>query len=334
MLLLAFGTRPEFLKIKPLINVFNKNGIEYKLLFTGQHEDLLNNVKVDQHIKISDLGNRLDNIINSIMNVINWNGIDYVIVQGDTTSVLAVALSAFHNKIPVIHLEAGLRTFDKQNPYPEETNRRIVSAIADYHLCPTESSLTNLLIEKIEGRMSVVGNTALDNLIEWKNKCEYTNDILITLHRRENHNQMQEWFKEINSLAKKYSKLNFIFPIHPNPNVKKHKHLLKEKNIKTLNPLEHNVLLSILVNTRLVITDSGGIQEECSFFNKICLTCRKVTERPEAIGQSTFLVKNPLELSILFDIFVNNYEINHISPFGDGNSANKIVETLKTWKIV
>ena len=336
MILFSFGTRPEYLKIKPLIKEFNKENLPYRLLFTGQHEDLLNDVEVDQHIKISDGKNRLNKIVCSTINNVIWTNIDHVLVQGDTTSVAAVALSAFHNKIPVIHLEAGLRTYDKQNPYPEETNRRITSSIADYHLCPTENAKLNLMVERTEGKMAVVGNTALDNLLEWKKHYTHTrpNHVLITLHRRENHHWMKEWFLMINEIAKKYTDHTFVFPVHPNPNVQAHKRFIDAENIQMIEPLSHDKLLDELVKSKIVITDSGGIQEECSFFNRICLTCRKVTERPEAIGESTFLVKSPLELPTMFDKFVDNYEIDYISPFGDGHSAEKIVETFKEWKIL
>jgi UDP-N-acetylglucosamine 2-epimerase len=334
MILFSFGTRPEYLKIKPILKLFDEKEIPYKTLFTGQHIDLLKNVEFDQHIKIKEHGNRLDSIIESILNHVIWTDIDHVLVQGDTSSVLGVALSAFHNKIPVIHLEAGLRTYDKENPYPEEMNRMLVSRIADYHLCPTEHSLNNLMNEQTDGKFSVVGNTALDNLIEFKENISYGNDVLVTLHRRENHHWMKEWFLMLNEIALKHDDLRFIFPVHPNPKVQICKDFIDAPNIIMCDPLFHDKLLGILIGARLVITDSGGIQEESSFFNKICLTCRKVTERPEALNQSTFLVKSPLELPGLFDNFVSNYKINYKSPFGDGHAAEKIYDFFKLWKII
>jgi UDP-N-acetylglucosamine 2-epimerase (non-hydrolysing) len=176
----------------------------------------------------------------------------------------------------------------------------------------------------------VVGNTVLDNLLDYKDKCEYTDKILITMHRRENHHWMDGWFAAINTLAEEYSQYEFILPIHPNPNVQKHKHLLK--NVKVVDPMSHSELLELLVKTRLVITDSGGIQEECSFFNKKCLTCRKVTERPEAIGQSTFMVETPQDLVGIFIRHIDDYEIDYKCPFGDGHSAEKIYSILKKIK--
>ena len=330
MILLAYGTRPEYIKIKPLIHEFDINGFQYKTLFTGQHKDLLKEQIVDYQIDIpEDTNNRLDNIIKSTMNVFDWilDDITHVLVQGDTTSVLAVALSAFNHGIKVIHLEAGLRTYDKQNPYPEETNRRIVSTIADVHLCPTLANVNNLLNEKIEGNIFHVGNTVLDNLLPYKDRCDYTNKVLITMHRRENHDWMDKWFQEINKLAKFHTNLEFILPLHPNPNVQKHKHLLTHVNV--VEPMSHDELLNLLIKTRLVITDSGGIQEECSFFNKKCLTCRKVTERPEALGQSTFMVEAPYDLVEVFMKHVDDYEINYDCPFGDGKASEKIIARLK-----
>ncbi len=327
MILLAYGTRPEYIKIKPLIDIFDKNSFKYRTLFTGQHTDLLKSVKFNYKIDILEGTNRLDSIVESIMNVeYIWNNITHVLVQGDTTSVLAVALSAFHRGIKVIHLEAGLRTYDNQNPYPEEQNRRLVSQITDIHLCPTELSRMNLENERILGEKFVVGNTVLDNLLLYKEKCEYTDKVLVTMHRRENHHWMDEWFKEIDRLAEVHMDLDIIIPLHPNPNVQKHRHLLKNVNI--VEPMSHDELLNLLVKTKLVITDSGGIQEECSFFNKKCLTCRKITERPEAIGQSTFMVKSPDKLKNLFNENIIDYKIDYICPFGDGKSAEKIYNIL------
>jgi len=332
MILLAYGTRPEYIKIKPLIKLFDENNFKYKTLFTGQHSDLLKELQPDYEAQIIDGENRLDSILTSIPyslhNVLKlYSQITHVLVQGDTTSVLAVALSAFHHGIKVIHLEAGLRTYDNANPYPEEQNRRLVSQITDIHLCPTELSRNNLENERILGEKFVVGNTVLDNLLQYKEKCEYTNKVLITMHRRENHHWMSEWFEEINKLAEMHQDLEFIIPLHPNPNVQKHRNLLK--NVKVIDPMSHEELLELLVKTKLVITDSGGIQEECSFFNKKCLTCRKITERPEAIGQSTFMIESPDKLKKIFNDNIIDSKIDYICPFGNGNSAEIIFKILK-----
>jgi UDP-N-acetylglucosamine 2-epimerase (non-hydrolysing) len=328
MILLTYGTRPEYIKIKPIISEFKRLETPFKTLFTGQHKDIANG-EYDYKLDMKDLGsNRLDSVVANLMNLPDeiFDGITYVLVQGDTTSVVGLALSALHRKIKVIHLEAGLRTYDTENPYPEENNRRIVSTIASIHLCPTVQNAENLYKENINQNVFIVGNTVLDNLIDYKVKCEYSDKILVTMHRRENHDRINEWFTEINELAKTFPEFEFILPIHPNPNVQKHKNLLT--NVTVINPLGHSDLLELLVKTKMVITDSGGIQEECSFFNKKCLVCRKVTERPESLGLTSFLVEEPKELKEMFSNHIKNHVINVKSPYGDGKSAVKICESL------
>jgi UDP-N-acetylglucosamine 2-epimerase len=305
-----------------------KQNISFKTLFTGQHKDIVNN-DADFVLDMKNYGeNRLDNIIQNCMNMpSDWFvGIDYILVQGDTTSVTGLALAALHRKIKLIHLEAGLRTYDTKNPYPEENNRRIVSTIADIHLCPTENNKQNLLKENIsEDKIYVVGNTGLDNLLEFKNSVTYKNIILITLHRRENHDKIHEWFETINKIAELYPNYEFILPIHPNPNVKQHSNLLT--NVNVVDPLSHEELLNILIKASLVITDSGGIQEECSFLHKKCLVCRKVTERPESIGSTSFLVYEPKDLYGLISYNINNpIPFDSKCPYGDGFASKKICE--------
>jgi len=328
MILLTYGTRPEYIKIKPLIKEFKNYNIPFKILFTGQHKDIANG-EYDFKIEMTDMSiNRLDSVMANLMTLSDdiFEGITHVLVQGDTTSVVGLSMAALHRKIKVIHLEAGLRTYDNENPFPEENNRRIVSTIATIHLCPTELNANNLYKENVSENVFVVGNTVLDNLIDYKEKCEYTNKILVTMHRRENHENIHEWFTEINELAKNYSDLEFILPLHPNPNVQKHKSILTHVNI--VEPLNHQDLLELLVKTKLVITDSGGIQEECSFFNKKCLVCRKVTERPESINLTSFLIDEPKLLNSIFKTHINNYIVDIESPYGDGKSAIKICNIL------
>jgi len=343
-LLISYGCRPEWLKIKPLINVLNKNNFKYKTLFTGQHQDLIRiekNIIWDYNFNPENGENRLDSIIQACMNklgnIVNIekneynNQIKYIMVQGDTTSALGVALSAFHHNIKVIHLEAGLRSFNNENPYPEEVNRRIISQIASIHLCPTKENYENLINEKILGDKYVVGNTALDNLLEYKDKINYKDIVLVTLHRRENHDIINKWFIEINKLAEKYDNILFILPLHPNPNVQKYKDLLM--NVEIVKPLDHKELLNILVKCKLVITDSGGLQEECSFLQKKCLVCRKVTERPEALETSSRLIISPENLEKWFDYIIDgHYEILHNNcPFGDGYASEKIYKILEKY---
>ena len=330
MILIAYGTRPEFMKIRPLIDELAKENIAHRTLFTGQHKDLVT-FKANYHFDIINRSNnRLDNIINNCMSIPDkwFENIQYVLVQGDTTSVLGLALAAFHRQIKIIHLEAGLRTYDNKNPYPEEMNRQLVSRISDINLCPTVSNLNNLQNEKVMGKAYVVGNTGLDNLLKYKQDCADDNKILITIHRRENHNKINKWFDIINQLAINNPKYEFILPSHPNPNVQQHIPILT--NVKVINPLPHDKLIKVLIRCSLVITDSGGLQEECSFFNKRCLVCRETTERPESLNITSFLVEHPNKLEDAFNYHISQKTIDAVCPFGDGQSSKKIIEILRT----
>lgn len=324
-ILLTYGTRPEYIKIKPLINELNYRGMEFKTLFTGQHKDIVPK-DADFNLKMVDYnGNRLDSVMKNCLSIPEecFEGITHVLVQGDTTSVVGLAITAMHRKLKVIHLEAGLRTHDFNNPYPEEYNRCIVSSIASLNLCPTEQSKLNLIAENVNGECHVVGNTVLDNLLPYKDQCKYENIVLVTLHRRENHDQIGEWFNAITDLAVMNQHIKFIIPLHPNPNVQKHRDKLRG-NIEIIEPISHNELIKILINCKLVITDSGGLQEECSFFNKKCLVCREITERPESIGQTSFMVDKPYKLKNLFEEHIYNHIVDYKSPYGDGKSSKYI----------
>ena len=332
MLLIAFGTRPEWLKIRPVVDTI-EGQIPYRLLYTGQHTDIidssLESYKYDQIQITNDLSpNRLDSIVCSIMSQIDnhLDDITHVMVQGDTTTVFAVGLACFHRGIKVIHLEAGLRTYDNQHPYPEEFNRQSVSCLTDIHLCATELAANNLHVESKGGDIHVVGNTVLDNLRGQVANEEY--QVLVTLHRRENHEQIDKWFRNIDELASKNLHLNWVLPMHPNPNVVKHKHLLK--NISVTKPLPHNQLLKVLKNSKLVITDSGGIQEESAFFKKPCIVCREKTERGEGLGDFSWLCQDPDQLSDLF-YQLKDYKIDITlpCPYGDGYASEKILDILK-----
>ena len=329
MILISFGTRPEYIKIKPLFEFLKKEN--YRLVFTGQHVDLLSDVEEEiQRIEIIDGPNRLDSIVSSLMNLDSiFDGIKYTMVQGDTTSAFAMALASFHRKIKVIHLEAGLRTYKKECPYPEEFNRQAISRMAEIHLCPTQLNKSNLLAERVSGDIFVVGNTALDNLVSIN--PYYGSHVVVTMHRRENPDRMKEWFKVINYLAQNNPGLNFIFPIHPNPNIQKHKHLLKHVNV--IDPLRYNEFVELLSTSRFVITDSGGLQEECSFLKKKCLVCRQETERIESLGFFSLLCRTPKDLIKNFNRIKDDYTVNIKSPFGDGKAAKKILEVLKGYEI-
>jgi UDP-N-acetylglucosamine 2-epimerase (non-hydrolysing) len=335
MILIAFGTRPEWIKIKPVVDKL-QGKVPVGLLFTGQHTSLIDDSIKDYScttIQIDDgaCSNRLDAIVREVLLQFPESGdISSVMVQGDTTSAFAVALAAFHRKIPVIHLEAGLRTFDKYNPYPEEFNRTAVSALATVHLCPTETSAENLIRSNPNDRIHVVGNTVLDHLVGITPTLE--DFVFVTMHRRENHFMMEEWFKSINKLAKQekvdYNGLSFILPIHPNPEVKKHSPLLSDVTVWP--PLSHSDCIKYISRCRFVITDSGGIQEEACFLKKKCIVCRKVTERVEGLGDFAFMCDNPDELAGLFDKIKHSSSVlvDKPCPYGDGHAAEKIADIL------
>ena len=321
-LLICFGTRPEWLKVKPLLKEIDN----YKLLFTGQHPDLLKDIKVDYRIEIGDKTNRLDQIISDCLMQFPEGDFD-VLVHGDTVSAFACALAAFSRKLKIIHLEAGLRSYDLKQPYPEEGYRQMISRIADINFPPTSISAQNLFNEKTDGMSYVVGNSVLDNLIEYKDQCEYTDKVLVTLHRWENHHWMDEWFKELNEVAKKYSNLEFTIPLHHNPAVRKHKHLLTDVNI--VPALPHNEMLELMSKCKFIISDSGGLQEEGAFLNKKVIVCRDVTERPEGIytGHLT-LCKQPSDLMSIVDEINRNYIIKKDSPYGKGDTAKRVKRIL------
>ena len=322
-ILICFGTRPEFIKVKSLINKLDN----IKTCFTGQHNDLLKDIEVDYKINITDniSNNRLNNIFCNIMTHSHiFQDIDYVLVQGDTSTACAIALSAFHHNKKIIHLEAGLRSNDISDPFPEEMNRQVISRLANIHLCPTEFNKQNLLKENVEGDIYIVGNTGLDNIN--KDGCEYGDKILITMHRRDNHHNMDIWFKQFEKIANEYNNIEFIIPLHPNPNVQKHKNILKK--IKIVEPMTHNNLIDYIKKCKFVISDSGGLQEECSFLNKKIIVCRKTTERPESVGTHSIMCGDPYELENIFKKVNDDHKINEICPYGDGKSWEKILYCL------
>ena len=328
-LLFCYGTRPEYIKIKPLLTL-SDSGIQIKSAWITQHEDTITEHNPDYVIRLEkESENRLNSIFASVIKKfesIPHKDFDYVLVQGDTASAAAIALVCFNSKIKVIHLEAGLRTYDKNHPYPEEVYRQIISRISDINLCPTNNNRKNLKSERVKGISKTVGNTCLDNI---KNtKTTYGNTVLVTLHRRENHFQIKEFFKEISTLAEENKDLQFILPIHPNPNVLAHRSSISSL-IKVIDPLPHSELIGILKDVRFCITDSGGIQEEASFLKKKCIVCRKKTERSEGVGSFFILCKSPEELGKIFKKMVKNFRINKKCPFGDGESSKKILKLLK-----
>tara|TARA_R100000995_G_scaffold32122_1_gene14396 strand:+ start:4640 stop:5656 length:1017 start_codon:yes stop_codon:yes gene_type:complete len=330
MLLISFGTRPEWIKIKPIVDKIDGQ-VPYRILFTGQHTSLVEEYLDDAFIvnQIDDGDNRLDSIVCSLLNNDSlFEGISHVLVHGDTTSAFAVGLAAFHRNIPVIHLEAGLRTFDRQNPYPEEFNRTALSSLASIHLCPTESAAENVRsMVGDDSKIFVTGNTVLDNLVGLEPETQ--NKVLVTMHRRENHKKIREWFRIINDLAVENPHLEFVLPLHPNPNVSKYKFQLKD--VTVADPFSYEECLDFMRTCKTIITDSGGIQEESSFLKKKCIVCRKTSERAEGVGTFAFMCPHPNMLKPTFDSIITSGEfiVDEDCPYGDGKASERIIRILK-----
>jgi UDP-N-acetylglucosamine 2-epimerase (non-hydrolysing) len=326
MILIAFGTRPEWIKIEPVIKKIHGK-IPYKILFTGQHSQIIDksisgysveNLSIDYH------KNRLDGIVCSILkkSPFVFDDVKYTMVQGDTTSAFAVALASFHRQIPIIHLEAGLRSFDINNPYPEEFNRVAISNMTSIHLCPTEDNKYN--VRKCPGDSFVVGNTVLDSLVDLNPELE--DFILITMHRRENLAIIDKWFEQLDLLALANTNYEFVFPMHPNPDIQQHRHLLK--HVHVIDPISHDKCVDFINRCALVITDSGGIQEESAFLKKKCIVCRETTERQEGEHIFSQLCHKPEQLIEMFNKTKIEL-VDHECPYGDGYASDKILKILE-----
>tara|TARA_R100000406_G_scaffold84076_1_gene66896 strand:+ start:1025 stop:1981 length:957 start_codon:yes stop_codon:yes gene_type:complete len=313
-MVICFGTRPEWLKVKSVYEAMP----ESKLLFTGQHEDLVQGVDPDLKMQIDKNGERLDSIVAScLLNFPDFED-DTVLVQGDTASAYGCALAAYHRKKKIVYLEAGLRSHSLGHPYPEEGYRQMISRISSINLCPTDLSKQNLENEDVLGECHVTGNTILDLLD--KKGVTYGDDVVVTMHRRENLSKMKEWFAAIDEAARTTG-LNFVFPCHPSV-----KHLSGMMNhVKVIDPLNHGDMINLIKGCRFVITDSGGLQEEGSFLEKKVVVCRETTERPEGIDSGHILMcASPDELTSVVSEVFNDYEIDSPCPFGDGQSSKKI----------
>ena len=250
---------------------------------------------------------------------------DLLIVQGDTSTVAISALIAFYEKIPVGHVEAGLRTYDLSSPFPEEGNRQIVSRLAQYNWAPTEKAAQQLKDENIHD-VFVTGNTVIDACLNFNYPVTYNNKVLITLHRRENFGErMEKIFSEIEELAQNKPDLEFIFPMHPNPNVQKLKGMLQHVNV--IDPLGYAEMMKLLSCVKFAISDSGGIQEECAAFGKKVLVCRNTTERPEGI-EAGFAKLVGTEVKSHFNWANDDSRWSGENPYGKGDAAQKIIDTL------
>ncbi len=353
---IVYGTRPELLKLVPLIKVFKDDpDFELTVINTGQHQEMLTEIERRFEIvpdfkldsmkafqSLTRLHTRICDLIEPILLDIKP---ELVLLQGDTATVAAVGLVCFFNKIAVGHVEAGLRSFNLEEPFPEEFNRRSISIFAKYNFAPTELSANNLRNEKVDtSSIFVTGNTIVDMVRIMRTKhlngTEVSGkQILVTSHRRENHGDgILNICNAIKEVSKKHPDLKFIWPLHPNPNVKGvvEDQLGSLKNVMLTAPMDYFDLVKVLESSYLVWTDSGGIQEECPSFVKPCLILRNVTERPEVVDSGFGMLVGTNEelivtetLRLLEDQTLYKQRISGSNPFGDGFAADQIKEIIK-----
>ena len=379
--MLVFGTRPEAIKMAPLVQEFRKHPDQYETLVcvTGQHREMLDQVlnifgivpNYDLHIMKpgQDLYDVTARILSGMRDILTRTQPDVLLVHGDTTTSMAVALAAFYQQIPVGHVEAGLRTHNIYSPWPEEMNRQITGRIATYHFSPTLLSRENLLREGIDkSRILVTGNTVIDALYAVVNKMkddvplqlslekelkaagydtgrlvteEGRRLVLITGHRRENFGDgFLHICRAIKMLSEKYPDVDFVYPMHLNPNVRKPiKEIFGENcqsNLFFIEPLEYLSFVYLMEKSHIVLTDSGGIQEEAPGLGKPVLVMRDTTERPEALEAGTVKLvgtdydKIVSEVSSLLDDAQYYEKMSRaVNPYGDGKACERIVNSFQ-----
>ena len=354
-----FGTRPEAIKMAPLVKELeSRREIKSIVCVTAQHREMLDQVlnifkiKPDYDLNIMKQGQSLSEITSRVLlgleEVIKKEEPNIILVHGDTTTTFAGALAAFYNKVDIGHVEAGLRTYDKYSPFPEEANRIMVDRITDMYFAPTEVSKKNLLKENIEeSKIYVTGNTAIDamkytisdnyenSIFDWVGDSKL---ILLTAHRRENLGEpMYNIFKAVKRLVNDNKNIKVIYPIHLNPLVRKIANEVFEDNerIKLIEPLEVVDFHNFINKSYLILTDSGGIQEEAPSLGKPVLVLRDTTERPEGITAGTLKLVGTNEDDIYDEatILLNNKnEYDKMSkasnPYGDGNTSKYIVDAI------
>ncbi|OSS41422.1 UDP-N-acetylglucosamine 2-epimerase [Desulfurella amilsii] len=361
----VFGTRPEAIKLAPIILEAKKH-FDTIVCVSEQHKEMLYqvtnffNIHIDYNLHIMKNSQSLfditSNILLKIKEIYETQKPDIVIVQGDTTTAFAAALSAFYLKIKIAHIEAGLRSFDLYNPFPEEANRKFISAIATYHFAPTKIAYDNLLNEGIKKNVYLTGNSVVDALYIVLDKLKKTNItpealmsidfskriILLTSHRRESFGKpMQSIFEAIKQIALEFKDIEIVYPVHLNPNVKNLAYdvLSGFDNIKLIKPLTYPEFVYILSKSHLVITDSGGVQEEAPAFGIPVLVIRKTTERQEGIKANVAKLVGTNTQSILratkqliADTSTYNSMSNQVNPYGDGKTSQRIISILKESK--
>lgn len=378
IIMLIFGTRPEAIKMCPLVKELQKYPEDFKTVVcvTGQHREMLDqvlrifDVKPDYDLNIMKPGQDLTDVtarvLTGLRGVFKECRPDVVLVHGDTTTSMAGALAAFYAQIPVGHVEAGLRTHNIHSPWPEEMNRQITGRIADYNFAPTPLSEKNLIDEKAHGRIYVTGNTVIDalHMVVDKLKTDHAlaleQDIilasagydvsrladgkklvLITGHRRENFGDgFIRMVTAMKDLSEKYADVDFVYPMHLNPNVRKPIHEvfgedLTRPNFFFIEPLQYLEFVRLMSKATVVLTDSGGIQEEAPGLGKPVLVMRDTTERPEALESGTVHLvgtdydKIVTEVSVLLEDTAAYEKMSKaVNPYGDGNACRRIIDVL------
>ena len=358
-ILSVFGTRPEAIKMAPVVHALAQSDVfESVVCVTGQHREMLDQVlaifeiepDVDLEIMVPNqaLGDITATILTKMPAVFDAFQPDVVLVHGDTTTTLAVSLAAFYAKIPVGHVEAGLRTFDMRYPFPEELNRVVADTIATYHFAPTQQAVDNLSKMGIESQVVMTGNTVIDALLHTVNTVspdlseigvdEALKTIVVTVHRRENFGQpIRDICGAIRQIVRDNADVQVVFPVHPNPNVHDvvMAELSSEDRVQLAAPLDYAMFASLLNRATLILTDSGGIQEEAPALGKPVLVLRDVTERPEAVVVGTvMLVGSDCEQIVanaqrlLDDEGLYQKMATASNPYGDGQASKRIVAVL------
>ena len=364
--LIIFGTRPEAIKMAPLVKEFLKNkDFETKVCVTAQHREMLDQVldffeivpdyDLDLMKPNQNLYSLTGDIINGLKPILEEFQPNYVYVHGDTTTTMAASIAAFYSGAKVCHVEAGLRTFDKSSPFPEEMNRSIAGRVCDYHFAPTLTSQENLLRENIAAKnILVTGNTVIDALqysvqkvdgiedqeiLFLKKELDFTKKIiLVTGHRRENHGQgFINICNALKQIAQENPDTEIIYPVHLNPNVQKpvYKLLGAIENVKLIKPLAYPAFVWLMNKAYLIITDSGGVQEEAPSLGKPVLVMRDTTERPEAVDAGTVILVGTDTAKIVAkatELLQREEQYNKMSglhnPYGDGKACERIVNFI------
>jgi UDP-N-acetylglucosamine 2-epimerase (non-hydrolysing) len=336
MFTIIFGTRPEYLKIKPLIRILKQHALLYNIFHISQHEYIdidpdegpITYIQLAEHESMTRLCLLSTEIMSKLDHILN--NTSYLLVQGDTATVFFSALSAFHKRIPIFHLEAGLRTYDLQNPFPEEAYRSMLSRIATYHLCPDHNASYNLANEKITQNVHIVGNTILDLIQSYHLTPTIGNNVLITIHRRENWDTLLYILEKINQIALNHVHLQFKWILHPNPSIRsqindyRQSHVMAH-NLSFSDPLVHREMATCIASAAFLITDSGGIQEEASFLGKHCYVIRKTTER-DAIP-STYITLVPDIDKLNYIITSSKIELlPSCTVYGNGTASEHIIQ--------